>query len=238
MMDSQPLELDLWQSLQTATQFPETADLRSLCEALEHSLLEQPVTAQLQVAGEALVQLSQVYAARANQIFTHWEQQHSPTEPVVDLEECTDLFVQSLSLDVSDLFEQPEPVQYPAHRKSIQSPVGEDLMVAEVGKDALLQWIDQQIPASVLDEAQMAEQIHRLAHGENVADWSRAIAHYLEKIHSSARLIELQQALEMPLIEIWLGLLLGNFCLKQEGTFYSTQDAWVIYDASNQSPHW
>ncbi len=30
-MEVQQLELDLWQSLETASRFPETADLRSLC---------------------------------------------------------------------------------------------------------------------------------------------------------------------------------------------------------------
>lgn len=80
----------------------------------------------------------------------------------------------------------------------------------------------------------MADQIRELAHGENVEEWSRAIANYLKQVHSSAKLIELQQALEMSLIEIGLGLLLGDFSLRQR-EFYSTQDAWVICDNSASS---
>lgn len=116
-MEIQQLELDLWQSLETASRFPETADLRSLCDALEQTLLDQSLAEQLAVAGNVLVQLSEVHAARADLLISRWERRHNPTEPVVNLEECVDLFVQSLSLDVTDLFEEPEPMQYPANRK-------------------------------------------------------------------------------------------------------------------------
>ncbi len=65
-MEVQQLELDLWQSLETASRFPETADLRSLCDALEQTLFDQSLAEQLAVAGDVLVQLSEVYAARAD----------------------------------------------------------------------------------------------------------------------------------------------------------------------------
>jgi len=65
-MEVQQLELDLWQSLEKASRFPETADLRSLCDALEQTLSDQSLAEQLTVAGDVLVQLSEVHAARAN----------------------------------------------------------------------------------------------------------------------------------------------------------------------------
>lgn len=43
-------------------------------------------------------------------------------------------------------------------------------------------------------------------------------------------LIQLQQALGMPLVEVWLGLLLadqGQYLLEQRGDFYSLPGIWV-----------
>jgi hypothetical protein len=49
-MEIQQLELDLWQSFEAASQFPETANLRSLCDALEQTLSDQSLAEQLTVA--------------------------------------------------------------------------------------------------------------------------------------------------------------------------------------------
>ncbi|MCC5654885.1 hypothetical protein LC609_35010 [Nostoc sp. XA013] len=40
-------------------------------------------------------------------------------------------------------------------------------------------------------------------------------------------LVKLQRALEMPMVEVWLGLLLGGFTLEQRGDFYHNQNVWV-----------
>lgn len=225
-MEIQQLELDLWQSLEAASRFPETADLRSLCDALEQTLSDQSLTEQLTVAGDVLVQISEVHAARANLLISGWERRHNPAEPVVNLEDCVDLFVQSLTLDVSELFEEPEPIQYPANRKKTSSQE-DGSVVGEVDKNALLDWVDQMTADQALNEAQMAEQIRDLAHGENVEEWSRAIAQYLQRFGSKILLPDLQQALEMPIVELWLGLLMGGYSLTQQGEFYDSQTLWV-----------
>lgn len=226
-MEVQQLELDLWQSLETASRFPETADLRSLCDALEQTLSDQSLAEQLTVAGNVLVQLSEVHAARANLLISGWERRHNPAEPVVNLEDCVDLFVQSLTLDVSELFEEPEPIQYPANRKKKSSIQEEGSVVGEVDKNALLNWVDQVAADQALNEAQMAEKIRDLAHGENVEECSRAIAQYLQRFGSKILLPDLQQALEMPIVELWLGLLMGEYSLSQQGEFYDSQTLWV-----------
>ncbi|MGA7932027.1 MAG: hypothetical protein WCA35_00455 [Kovacikia sp.] len=226
-MEVQQLELDLWQSLEKASRFPETADLRSLCDALEQTLSDQSLAEQLTVAGDVLVQLSEVHAARANLLLSGWERRHNPAEPVVNLEDCVDLFVQSLTLDVSELFEEAEPIQYPANRKKTSSQE-EGSIVGEVDKNALLDWVDQMTAAQPLDELEMAEQIRDLAHGENVEEWSRAIAQYLH-FRSNIRLPDLQQALGIPMVELWLGLLIGGYLLEQQGEFYDSQTLWITH---------
>ncbi|WP_420761387.1 hypothetical protein [Nostoc sp. CALU 546] len=32
---------------------------------------------------------------------------------------------------------------------------------------------------------------------------------------------------KMPMVEVWLGLLLGRFTLEQRGNFYYNQNVWV-----------
>ena len=227
-MEVQQLELDLWQSLDTASRFPETADLRSLRDALEQTLSNQSLAEQLAVAGDVLVQISEVHAARADLLISRWERRHNPTEPVVNLEECVDLFVQSLSLDVTDLFEEPEPMHYPANRKRKPSTQIDGSVVGEVNKEVLLNWVDQMIAEQPLDEAQVAEQIWELAHGENVEEWSRAIAHYFSTFvtqkscqsHITISLTDLCHAMQKSLVEVWLGLLLGDKSYQ----FYQTSN--------------
>jgi hypothetical protein len=233
-MEIQQLELDLWQSLETASRFPETADLRSLCDALEQTLSHQSLAEQLTVAGDVLVQLSEVHAARANLLISGWERRHNPTEPVVSLEDCVDLFVQSLALDVTDLFEEPEPMQYPTNRKKKLSSSADNSIAGEVDKDALLNWIDQITATQPLDETQMAEQIRDLAHGENIEEWSRAIAHYFStysnqrSCHSdiTISLPELCNKMQKSFVEVWLGLLLGN------GSYQIYQTSEDFYDTT------
>ncbi|MDX2271947.1 MAG: hypothetical protein NW237_08355, partial [Cyanobacteriota bacterium] len=140
-------------------------------------------------------------------------------------------FVQSLTLDVSELFEEPEPIQYPANRKQQLSRQEEGSLVGDVDKDALLSWIDQTVMEPPLNALEMAAQLRDLAHGETVEEWSRAIAQYLRQFPSTICISDLQQALAMPLVELWLGLLIGGYSLTQHGEFYDNQTLWIInYD--------
>jgi hypothetical protein len=41
------------------------------------------------------------------------------------------------------------------------------------------------------------------------------------------RLIDLHSALPLPIVEIWLGLLLGDFKLEQRGGFYDPNEIWI-----------
>jgi hypothetical protein len=41
------------------------------------------------------------------------------------------------------------------------------------------------------------------------------------------RLLDLQMALKLTIVEIWLGLLLGDFKLEQRGEFYNSTEIWI-----------
>ena len=125
-MEIEQLELDLWNALERARQFPETMDVRplagisksTLCDALEQAIVDQPLAEQLRVVTEGIEQLVEVYAERADYLIDGYERRHKPQEPIVNLEGCVELFVQSLQLDVLELIEQEEEVQYPVQRRA------------------------------------------------------------------------------------------------------------------------
>lgn len=58
-----------------------------------------------------------------------------------------------------------------------------------------------------------------------------AIAQWMQQYSqvSTVSLLKLQQALGMPIVEMWLGLLLGGFELEQRGDFYATAEGiWLL----------
>lgn len=70
-----------------------------------------------------------------------------------------------------------------------------------------------------------------LAGSENISLWQQAISTWMQQ-HQEQKvsLWQLQQALDMPLVEIWLGLLHSPtpYGWDGQGEFYrAAQDAWV-----------
>jgi hypothetical protein len=68
------------------------------------------------------------------------------------------------------------------------------------------------------------------SHSEDVNAWADAIAQWwaARSGNKPVSLIELQHELKLPLVEIWLGLLLGNrFELEQQGDFYDLETVWI-----------
>lgn len=69
----EPLELPLWELLKEATIAPDAADLQQLLNGLDEALLALDTTGQLQVAGEAISQLTQVVCDRSSLAFEELE---------------------------------------------------------------------------------------------------------------------------------------------------------------------
>ncbi|WP_224311719.1 MULTISPECIES: hypothetical protein [Nostocaceae] len=76
------------------------------------------------------------------------------------------------------------------------------------------------------------EDVHSLAGDEDVDKWRGAIAQYLAQVKDEIALPKLQRKLKMPMVEVWLGLLLGGFALEQRRDFYDNENIWVRGDAS------
>jgi hypothetical protein len=228
-MEIEQLELDLWNALEMARQFPETMDVRSLCDALEQVILDQPLSEQLRVVAEGIEQLIGVYAERATRLIDGYERRHNPQEPIVDLEGCVDLFVQTLQLDVTELMEPEEGVQYPAQRRSRIREEETGSVVGVLDQAALLAQLDQRLSEQPgMTEAEAFETAIATAHDEDVSAWAEALAQGIRELgEDSVPLLELQEAIGMPLVKMWLALLLGGYEVEQLGGFYEVKTIWV-----------
>lgn len=84
---------------------PETADLRRLLGEFEQMVGALPQPMQLQVAGELLVQLTDLYAARADALLQAWEDCHHPPqfEPILTADLLQGLLRQTMALDLETL---------------------------------------------------------------------------------------------------------------------------------------
>jgi hypothetical protein len=244
-MEIEQLELDLWNALEMARQFPETMDVRplagisksALCDALEKAIVDQPLAEQLRVVAEGIEQLVGVYAERADCLIDGYECRHNPQEPIVNLEGCVELFVQSLQLDVSELMEPEEEVQYPAQRRAApQIPQGSRVREEEMGsvvgvldQAALLAQLDQRLSEEPgMTEAEAFNRALEMAHDEDVSAWSLAIGQGISAMGGEAvLLVELQRAIGIPLIQMWVALLLSGCEVEQQGGFCEAGTIWV-----------
>uniref|UniRef100_A0A832H4E2 Uncharacterized protein n=1 Tax=Oscillatoriales cyanobacterium SpSt-402 TaxID=2282168 RepID=A0A832H4E2_9CYAN len=203
-MQGTQLELNLQQALAD----PPTADLKQLWWVLEEVLQPLPEQQQLQIAGEAIAQIVEVVCGRAQQILNGLEYSQHPFTEAPQIEICLsreflEPFIrQSVSLNLDQLLAPPTSRQ---REKGIQSVVG------ECNKEALL---------LMLDEEQAKQQALAVAHVEAVEDWSTRLREFFMQTDKPALLNELVQDLQMDWVEIWLGLLLGDFKLEQQGEFY------------------
>lgn len=69
-MTATQLELELWDQLQQAQQMPEAINLAQMLDAVEATAAQLPEAERLRVAGDALLQIAELCAARAEVLMT------------------------------------------------------------------------------------------------------------------------------------------------------------------------
>ncbi|WP_010479401.1 hypothetical protein [Acaryochloris sp. CCMEE 5410] len=72
------------------------------------------------------------------------------------------------------------------------------------------------------------DEVLQVLEEEDVLAWVHAISTYLQGTSGMVPLVELQ----LSLVPIWLGMLLGGFQFEQRGGFYD-QTVWIETDALN-----
>jgi hypothetical protein len=204
-----------------------------MLDQAESAIAQLPESQQMGAAGEAILQFAQLCSLRAEVLIQNWENAYR--DPIVDNSFFSDIVRQTMAVDLSDLIE-PAPPR--AHRRSKLKPKAETSFAAVVDKSAVLAMVEQMDAESQYSEFSLSdEQKKQLAlasaHDEDISAWSKAIAHQMQHSGSKAvSLLQLQQALGLPMIEIWLGLLLGEqgqYQWKTGGEFYhDVRDIWLI----------
>jgi hypothetical protein len=166
---------------------------------------------ELESAGDALVTWGESYRERAIRALDEW-QLKSPllpaelVEPPYDRSLFDELVLGRMEWDLGDLVEASDNY-YPPTRQSVST-------VAAVSKSTALELAQLQAAIDV-------------AHREDIELWGEAIAVKLNEC-GSLPLLELQRAVEMPLVQVWLALLLNGFGVEQRGDFYDPRGVWVV----------
>lgn len=205
---TEQMELPLWETLRSAQMVPEQVDFEGLLAEVEEAILQVPESEQLKLAGEAFLQMAEVYAARSVTWMEEWEQ--ASRDPMVERGFFDDLVRQTMTVDLSELME-PAP---PRKQRSRSGNRQEGSIVAEVEKEVVLAMVEQMEAAK--------KEVLAIAYEEDVSAWIKAINGWLQTATvDQVSFTQLCQILKMPPIEVWLGVLLGGFELESQGEFYS-----------------
>lgn len=218
-------QLELWNELRSAQAMPEQVDVVALLDTMDAAIAQIPEADRLQVAGEVLLQVAELCAVRAEALTTEWEEAYR--DPIVDRGFFSDVVRQTMAVDLSDLMEPAQPRQ--RRTKSTGKP--EESIAVPVDKAAVLAMVDQ---LEAEDEARQKQFVLAIpqgsallcAHSEDVAQWAAAIFEWLQTALLPVSIDELSCGLEMPSVEVWLGVLFGGFQLEQRGEFYESP-VWV-----------
>lgn len=224
---TEQMELPLWETLRTAQMVPEQVDFQGLLAEVEEMITQVPESKQLRMAGEAFLRMAEVYAARSDIWIEEWEQ--AARDPVVERGFFNDLVRQTMAADLSELME-PAPVRKRRTKRAKVTEAEEGSLIVSVNKAALLAMVDKLEEEAAIEE-ERKQQVLQIAHSENVSQWIEAISQWLRTVpHKQVSFQQLCQSLGMLRVEVWLGLLLGEFELEQGEDFYS--DALWVKGAS------
>jgi len=212
-MNFRQLELELNLALEDAAATPALADLQRLWAQIEPALEQLPIQEQLRLGSEVIEQLAGIYQAKANYWLEDWENTYDPQDPAFSGDWLQGFVRQSQHLDLSEL---TAPIQRRPRQPQEAQQTDQDSVVGEVPKANVLNMLDQ-VDLEVQKETALA-----VAHEERIQDWVSEIHHWFDQHPQPLPLRQLQQQLGWPLVQLWLSLLLGGFCLEPIGEhFYS-----------------
>lgn len=214
------LELDLWQQLNQAEAVPVESDLQQLQERLDLVVAQLPLEEKLSTAGTALLQMAEILSRRAEVFLRDWRDAYNDDGPILDLDDELEMVRQSMVLD-DELIAEPDPVT----RRTLPKEECESIVVLK-DKASLLEELETELRVEQPDE------VLQVLEDEDVLAWVNAISTYLHRTSGMVPLVELKQELQLSLVPIWLGMLLGGFQCEQRGGFYD-QNVWIEAKISN-----
>ncbi|MBD2512132.1 hypothetical protein H6G91_33740 [Nostoc muscorum FACHB-395] len=213
-------QLTIWDVLDELSESPPTSSLDAMWDCLDAELENLPLEAQLLTAALAFSQIADILNSRAEVLLQDTRDHNSLLGPIISTDLFAGLVRTTMHLDLDDLIEPQTPQTFKPHgphQFSHSTELG-DSVAAPVEKANVL---------AMLDEVTTLEDVRNLASDEDVEKWQSAIAKYLTQVKGEISLTQLQGGLKMPMVEVWLGLLLGGFTLEQRGDFYHNYNVWV-----------
>ncbi len=204
------LQLNLWQQLQQAQTQPQATNWRQLCLAFDEAIALTPVHRQLATAADAIEQMAEVLAARAEAWAKDWYRKPGDG-PVLDGDLLTELVRQSFLLDLSSLVDEPDLYQRSVPEKSHD---GGESVIEEVTKEQALRLAgaDEEEPLPV----------EGFEHDEDVEAWADAIQLWMESGRmESVSIGEVIDATSLSTGKVWIAGLLSDLELHQTKDFYS-----------------
>lgn len=219
-------QLTIWDILDEISEAPTTSTLDAVWECLDTELTNLPVEAQLTTAAAAFYQIADILKTRAQLLLEDIRADSDTDGPVISTDIFAGLVRTTMHLELDDLIEEPPAQSFRPHgpHHFTHPTTSSDSVAAPVEKENVLAMLD----------IQSVEDVHRLAGDEDVQKWQSAIAVYLAQVKDEISLAQLQRGLKMPIVEVWLGLLLGGFQLEQRGDFYNSRNVWVISCPGNR----
>ena len=163
----------------------------------------------LSAAGEAIRRLGEIYADRSAMQLSEIECLFRPEqEPVLSLDALDGYVRQSMVVDLEQFIETPELPGYEReYNLTVVRERSKAEILAEIGES---EEIDPEV-AYRQATCQSSAYAIELAHDENVPEWGATISVWLDEWGQTVPLLELQRLVEMPFVQVWLGLLLNGF---------------------------
>lgn len=221
-----PSVADFTAMTQAAIAQPASADFQVLWRWLEQVLAGLPQDRVLWVAGEAIAQLAELCAVRAEVLLESWQSRHNPppaarTEPILTEDLLASVLRQTMSLNLEVLLEELEPQQR-ARRTADQEP--EDSIAGDVDKAVVLE---------MLDQMEIKQATLHTAYEESISEWSAIVQRWIESQPQPVNLQRLLHHVELSPVRSWLGLLLTNPTYqwqnnwKTDAEFYCPMHTWI-----------
>ena len=216
----------LWEILLEAKENPQSVEWYNIWQALDTALVDLDIFEQLALAGEAVSQMSLIFQSRSKLAFEELDALTSDEGPVMASDAFAQFVRQSMHVDFSEFIEPRKP----DGRKPYEKQGLDDItsIAVAVDKQDLLDVLEDWKVSPVLG-AEDVDSVLAVSHAENVSDWVKVIAQYFVVVGVDVvGWSELCDKVTISPVEIWLGLLLGNFVLRQtEGvgldSFYDSE---------------
>jgi hypothetical protein len=213
------LEFELTLLIEAAKADLEAADVVEIAKDMVVRLERLSDREQLRIAGTALLQLAEVCELRAARLCGDWEAEQNQVGLMITDELLDGLVQKTTQIDISGLLADP----LPRRKKKAEKLHPQDSIAGEVDKSALLQVLD-----AINEEATQKEEALKVAHDEDVSKWIGAIAEWMTAQQvQTVSLLELKRSIGLPLVEVWLALLLGDYRLESRGRFYDASQIWI-----------